>query len=79
MNIENNIVENGKFGQFGGQFVPETLMVALKEVEDAFNSCFPTPEFQNELNNLFIDYVGRPTSLYFAERLTEFIGGPKIY
>ncbi len=77
--MNNKNIENGKFGQFGGQFVPETLMVALKEVEDAFNSCFPTPEFQNELNNLFIDYVGRPTALYYAERLTEFIGGPKIY
>ncbi|RLD11443.1 MAG: tryptophan synthase subunit beta [Chlamydiae bacterium] len=79
MNIENNKIGNGKFGQFGGQFVPETLMVALEEVEEAFNSYFPTPEFQKELNNLFIDYVGRPTSLYFAEQLTNHIGGPKIY
>jgi len=71
--------KNGKFGIFGGQFVPETLMVALKEVEDAFNTYFPTAEFQKELNQYFADYVGRPTSLYFAKRLTDYIGGPKIY
>ena len=79
MNKSKNKAGNGKFGQFGGQFVPETLMVALNEVEETFNSCFSTQEFQNELNKLFVDFVGRPTALYFAERLTKHIGGPKIY
>ncbi|MCK5851665.1 tryptophan synthase subunit beta, partial [bacterium] len=79
MNNSKLKLENGRFGQFGGQFVPETLMVALNEVEDVFNRYFHTPEFQKELNKYYIDFVGRPTALYFAERLTEHINGPKIY
>ena len=79
MDSKNHKINNGKFGIFGGQFVPETLMVALEEVEKSFNSFFHTPDFQKELNQYFTDYVGRPTALYFAERLTKHIGGPKIY
>ena len=79
MNKSKHEFENGRFGRFGGQFVPETLMVALNEVEQAFNLHFHTPEFQKDLERYYIDYIGRPTSLYFAERLTEHIGGPKIY
>ncbi len=79
MNNSKHELENGHFGQFGGQFVPETLMVALNEVEDVFNRYFHTPEFQKELNKYYVDYIGRPTALYFAERLTKHIDGPKIY
>jgi tryptophan synthase beta chain len=87
LNIMNNIdLENyqmpdsqGHFGKFGGQFVPETLVPCLEELEDIYNKSKNDPEFQQELNSLLNDYVGRPSPLYYAERLTEYIGGPKIY
>jgi tryptophan synthase beta chain len=61
----------GRFGRFGGKYVPETLMPALAELEAAYYHHTRTPEFQQELNQLLHDYVGRPSPLYFAERLTE--------
>lgn len=67
------------FGRFGGQYVPETLMVALAEVEQAFNRYFPTRAFQKELRYYLQHYVGRPTPLYYAERLSAHVGGPRIY
>ncbi len=70
---------NGRFGSYGGQYVPETLMTALAEVEEAMNKYLCDSEFQKELAYYFKNYVGRPTALYFAERLTEEIGGAKIY
>ncbi len=70
---------NGRFGSYGGQYVPETLMTALTEVEEAMNKYLCDAKFQEELAYYFKNYVGRPTALYFAERLTEAIGGPKIY
>ncbi|USR92676.1 tryptophan synthase subunit beta [Phormidium yuhuli AB48] len=74
----------GRFGQFGGKYVPETLMPALAELETAFARYKDDPEFQAELNGLLKDYVGRPSPLYFAERLTEHYARPdgsgaKIY
>ena len=69
----------GRFGQFGGQFVPETLMTPLQELEDAYEVAKNDPEFQQELAYYFKQYVGRETPLYFAERLTKKMGGAKIY
>lgn len=71
--------ERGWFGEFGGRFVPETLMHPLEELAEAFEGAVRDPKFQAELDNLLRDYVGRPTPLYFARRLTEHIGGAKIY
>jgi len=74
----------GRFGQFGGKYVPETLMPALAELEQAFYHYWADPAFQVELEQLLKDYVGRPTPLYFAERLTQHYArpdgsGPQIY
>ncbi|WP_013322479.1 tryptophan synthase subunit beta [Gloeothece verrucosa] len=66
----------GRFGKFGGKYVPETLMPALDELETAFNQYKNDPDFQNELQQLLQDYVGRPSPLYFAERLTEYYKKP---
>ncbi|MFM7791198.1 MAG: pyridoxal-phosphate dependent enzyme, partial [Microcystis panniformis] len=60
----------GRFGRYGGKYVPETLMPALSELETAYNQYKDDPDFQEELNQLLKDYVGRPSPLYFAERLT---------
>jgi len=70
---------NGFFGEFGGCFVPEELKPALKEIEKAFLIYKDDPEFVQELNYYLKDYVGRPNPLYFAKRLTEHLGGAKIY
>lgn len=74
----------GRFGKFGGKYVPETLMPALSELEVAFAQYCKDPSFQSELNGLLRDYVGRPSPLYFAERLTAHYArpdgtGPQIY
>jgi tryptophan synthase beta chain len=69
----------GRFGQFGGRYVPETLMPALLELEHAYAEARTDRSFHAELNHYLKDYVGRPTSLYFAERLTKKLGGAKIY
>ena len=69
----------GKYGKYGGQFVPETLMAALEELENAFMECRSDPSFQRELNNYLSEYAGRPTPLYYAENLTRAVGGAKIY
>ena len=71
--------KRGRFGQFGGRYVPETLMPALLELERAYVEARKDRSFQTELNRYLKDYVGRPTSLYFAERLTKTLGGAKIY
>ncbi len=71
--------ERGWFGEFGGRFVPETLMHPLEELADAFEQAMRDPEFLRELDYLLRTYVGRPTPLYFARRLTEHLGGAKIY
>ncbi len=69
----------GRFGDFGGQFVPETLMAALAELETAYNEVKADPAFQQELTRLLTHYTGRPTPLYFAANLTRHCGGAKIY
>jgi tryptophan synthase beta chain len=69
----------GHFGPYGGVFVPETLMTALEELTQAYEAARKDPEFRRELNQLLAEFVGRPTPLYLAERLTERLGGAKIY
>jgi tryptophan synthase beta chain len=69
----------GHFGNYGGQFVPETLMHPLEELEQAYEAAQRDPEFHAELDRLFRNYSGRPTPLYFAERLTKTWNGAKIY
>ncbi len=71
--------KHGHFGQFGGRFVPETLMPALLELEKAYSRIRRDPDFRKELAGLLKDYVGRPSPLYFAQHLTQALGGPKIY
>jgi tryptophan synthase beta chain len=71
--------EKGRFGKFGGKYVPETLMNALIELEEAYNKFSKDPEFIAEVNYLLKQYSGRPTSLYYAKHLTEKLGGAKIY
>lgn len=70
---------HGRFGAYGGQFVPETLMVALQQLVAEYEKAKADPQFQAELGKLLKDYVGRPTPLYFAQRLTERGGGAQIY
>lgn len=69
----------GHFGPYGGVFVPETLMTALEELTREYEAARKDPEFRSELNRLLSEFVGRPTPLYFAERLTAELGGAKIY
>jgi tryptophan synthase beta chain len=71
--------ERGYFGDYGGQFVPETLMPVLDELATAYNQAKADPAFWNEFNSLSHDYSGRPTPLYFAKRLTENCGGARIF
>jgi tryptophan synthase beta subunit len=71
--------ELGRFGDFGGRFVPETVMAALDELEAAMDEAFADPEFHAERALLARDFVGRPTPLYLAERLTEDIGGARLW
>ncbi|MBN1694718.1 tryptophan synthase subunit beta [candidate division WOR-3 bacterium] len=71
--------EKGYFGRFGGRFVPEVLMNAIYELEKAYLSLKDDKNFKEELNFLLKEYAGRPSLLYFAERLTDKIGGAKIY
>jgi tryptophan synthase beta chain len=69
----------GRFGKYGGRYVPETLMAALLELDAAYAEAQADEAFHTELDGLLKDYVGRPTPLYFAKRLTETLGGAKIY
>jgi tryptophan synthase beta chain len=69
----------GRFGKYGGRYVPETLMAALLELEHAYAEAQKDEAFQAELASLLHDYCGRPTPLYFAKRLSESLGGAKIY
>lgn len=69
----------GRYGEFGGQYVPETLMNAVNELEEAYNKYSNDPEFVKELNDLYAKYAGRPSLLYYAKNMTEDLGGAKIY
>ncbi|MCS7015363.1 MAG: tryptophan synthase subunit beta [Gemmatales bacterium] len=71
--------ERGRFGAFGGRYVPETLMYALEQLTSAYESARTDAEFQRELEYYLRHYVGRPTPLYFAERLTRHVGGARIF
>ncbi len=70
---------NGRFEGFGGQFIPETLMSALEELESAYNHYKDDPQFCEELQELYTQYANRPSNLYYAKRMTADLGGPKIY
>ena len=70
---------HGHFGPYGGRYVPETLMHPLKELEEEYFRVHHDPEFQRELSYYLTEFVGRPTPLYFTERLTKELGGAKIY
>ncbi len=72
-------MSRGRFGVHGGQYIPETLMNAVLELEQAYNYYKNDPKFQAELTDLLNEYAGRPSPLYFAKRLTEDLAGPKIY
>ena len=71
--------QRGRFGQYGGRYVPETLIPALDELDQGWSEAREDPSFQAELDGFLEHYVGRPSPLYFAERLTEHLGGAKIY
>jgi len=71
--------QNGRFGIHGGQYIPETLMNAVIELEAAYNKYKDDPEFNAELQTLFNEYAGRPSRLYYAEKMTKDLGGAKIY
>ena len=70
---------NGRFGIHGGQYIPETLMNAVIELEEAYNNYKNDPEFNRELTELLNEYAGRPSRLYYAEKMTKDLGGAKIY
>src|SRR5438477_6242402 len=69
----------GRFGPYGGRFVPETLMHALRQLTEHYDQARGDPEFQKQLDYYLRDYVGRPSPLYFAERLTKAAGGARIF
>ena len=70
---------DGKYGKYGGRFVPETLMAAIRELEDAYEQAKADSDFKKELDYYLSEYAGRPTPLYYAENLTKRLGGAKIY
>ena len=69
----------GRFGEFGGQYIPETVMTAVHELEKAYEKYKDDPEFNKELQELYHNYAGRPSMLYYAEKMTKDLGGAKIY
>ena len=77
--MSNSPRSRGRFGEHGGQYIPETLMNAVTELEEAYDHYKDNPEFNAELTALLNDYAGRPSRLYYAKRMTEDLGGAKIY
>ncbi|MFM7862541.1 MAG: tryptophan synthase subunit beta [Candidatus Nitrosotenuis sp.] len=71
--------KDGRFGEFGGKYIPETLFPAIEELEQSYLKYKNDPDFKKELNYYLTEYAGRPTPLYYAKNLTEKIGGAKIY
>ena len=71
--------ENGRFGDFGGRFVSETLMPLILELEEQYEKAKTDDSFWAEMDDLWTHYVGRPSPLYFCERLTDHLGGAKVY
>jgi len=72
-------MKKGRYGKYGGQYIPETLMNAVQEVEEAYEHYKNDPEFVQELDDLYRNYAGRPSMLYYAEKMTRDLGGAKIY
>lgn len=72
-------MKKGRYGKYGGQYIPETLMNAVQEVEEAYEHYKNDPEFVQELDDLYRNYAGRPSILYYAEKMTRDLGGAKIY
>lgn len=72
-------MSKGRFGNYGGQYIPETLMSAVQELEEAYKKYSKDPEFNRELDDLLKNYAGRPSLLYYAEKMTKDLGGAKIY
>ncbi|MFI3313698.1 MAG: pyridoxal-phosphate dependent enzyme, partial [Eubacteriales bacterium] len=72
-------MKKGRFGVHGGQYIPETLMNTIHELEAAYEHYKNDPDFNRELTDLLNDYAGRPSRLYFAKRMTADLGGAKIY
>ncbi|MDR0272811.1 MAG: tryptophan synthase subunit beta, partial [Clostridiales bacterium] len=72
-------MNNGKFGEYGGRYVAETVMSSLKELERAYEHYTKDADFKAELKDLLNNYAGRPSGLYFAEKMTKDLGGAKIY
>ena len=79
MKVAKASVHPGRFGPFGGQYVPEVLMGAIRQLELEYEQAKGDPAFWAELNGYLTDYAGRPSPLYFAKRLTEHVGGAKLY
>jgi tryptophan synthase beta chain len=71
--------ERGRYGDFGGRYVPETLMTAVEELQRAYDAALADPAFDNELRAMLRDFAGRPTPLYLAENLTRELGGARVY
>lgn len=72
-------MSNGRYGEYGGQYIPETLMNAVLELEEAYLHYKDDPDFKRELKDLLTNYAGRPSLLYYAEKMTKDLGGAKIY
>ena len=72
-------MSDGRFGEHGGQYIPETLMNAVIELEEAYNDSKNDPSFCKELDDLLKNYAGRPSLLYYADKMTKDLGGAKIY
>ncbi len=77
--IEKSALSRGRFGIHGGQYIPETLMNAVDELDEAYSRLKEDPEFQAEFKKLLVEYAGRPSLLYYAHNMTEDLGGAKIY
>ena len=72
-------MSNGRYGVHGGQYIPETLMNEVKKLEEAYEFYKKDKDFNDELNTLLKEYAGRPSLLYYAKKMTEELGGAKIY
>ena len=76
MTVEN---KKGRVGKFGGQYVPEIVMPVLNQLEEAYEKYRQDPDFLADLRKYYVEYAGRPTLLYYADKLTKYYGGAKIY
>jgi tryptophan synthase beta chain len=74
-----NFPFNGRFGNFGGKYIPETLVPAIEELEESYKKFTKDSNFKRELKDYLENYAGRPTPIYLAKNLTEYVGGAKIY